>query len=114
MAFSDDERVQYSAQASAFCERRVPVRVHDKLWMGFKIEGQSIVLLEFRPHWEQKFKIVQRPVAKTTFVRSADEWRIYWLRQDLKWHGYQPCPTAESFEEFLEEVTRDECCCFFG
>ena len=114
MAFSDDERVHFSAQASAFCERRVPIHVHDKLWMGFRIDGHSITLLSFRPHWDDESKVTESPIAKTTFNRRTGEWKIYWMRANLKWYGYEPCPATTSFEEFLETVDRDECCCFFG
>ncbi|HUU44949.1 MAG TPA: DUF3024 domain-containing protein [Acidobacteriota bacterium] len=114
MAFTDEEIAQYGDSAAAFCQRRIPVPTQDGPWMGFRIEGQSIILLEFRPHWQNKSLLVQSPIAKTTFVRRTDEWRIYRMRADLKWHGYAPCPAVASFEEFLEEVDRDEYCCFFG
>ena len=114
MAFSEEEIARYSASASAFCERRIPTHVHDKLWMDFRIEGQSIILLEFRPHWQDKSKVVESPVAKTTFIRKTGEWKLYWMRADLKWHVYEPRPTTSSFDEFLDEVDRDEWCCFFG
>lgn len=114
MAFTDEEIAEYGASAAAFCERRVPLHVQDQFWMGFRIEDQSITLIEFRVHWKDKSKVMMRPIAKTKFVRTTGEWRIYWLRADLKWHGYAPCPTVEFFKEFLDAVDRDECCCFFG
>ncbi len=114
MAFTDQEIEQYSAQATAYCEHRIPQHVQDRLWMGFLIEGQSITLLEFRPHWQDKSKVTQTPIAKATFVKKTATWKLYWMRQDLKWHRYEPCPTVESFDEFLEVVDADEYCCFFG
>jgi len=114
MAFSDEDITRYSALASAFCERRHPAHVHHQVWMGFKIEGQSITLIEYRVHWQDKTKTTAHPIAKTTFNRRSGEWRIYWMRANLKWWAYEPCPTVSSFEEFLEVVDRDECGCFFG
>jgi hypothetical protein len=114
MAFADEEIEQYGEMAAAYCDDRIPPHVRDKLWMGYRIEDQSITLLEFRPHFQDKSRITMTPVAKTTFIRKTGEWRIYWMRRDLKWHGYAPCPAVWSFEEFLEEVDRDELCCFFG
>lgn len=114
MAFREKEISQYGASAAAFCERRAPVHVHHQVWMGFKIEAQSITLIEYRVHWKDKTKVTQHPIAKTSFNRRSGEWRIYWMRANLKWWAYQPCPTVSSFEEFLEIVDRDECACFFG
>jgi hypothetical protein len=114
MAFSDEEIARYSALASAFCERKIPVHVHHQVWMGFRIEGQSITLIEYRVHWKDRTKTTEHPIAKTTYNRKTEEWRLYWMRADLKWHGYQPCPSTDTFEGFLEEVDRDEWACFFG
>lgn len=114
MAFTDEEVTQFSALASAFCERRCPVHVHHQVWMGFTIDGQSITLIEYRVHWQDKSRTIEIPISKTTFNRRANDWKIYWMRSNLKWWAYQPCPTVSTFEEFLEEVDRDEYGCFFG
>jgi hypothetical protein len=47
-------------------------------------------------------------------VRTKNLWRIFWMRRDLKWHGYEPHPEARNLEAFLTVVGRDEYCCFFG
>ena len=44
------------------------------------------------------------PVAKTTYVKIQDIWKIYWMRQDLKWQGYEPLPEFAIIEECLEEI----------
>jgi hypothetical protein len=36
------------------------------------------------------------------------------MRQDLKWHAYQPHPVAKSINEFLSVVEKDEYHCFYG
>ena len=114
MAFSDEEITLCSALASAFCERRVPAHVYHQAWLGFKIDGQSIILIEYRVHWKDKTKTIAHQIAKTTFNRRSGEWKVFWLRASLRWWANEPCPTVSSFEEFLEEVDQDECACFFG
>ncbi|HKL26212.1 MAG TPA: DUF3024 domain-containing protein [Desulfuromonadales bacterium] len=57
---------------------------------------------------------MESPVAKATYVKIRKIWKIYWMRADLKWHGYQPDPVVQSIEEFLEIVERDEYGCFYG
>ena len=57
---------------------------------------------------------MEHPVAKATFVRTKNRWHVFWMRQDLKWHGYEPNLEVHSLEAFLNVVDRDEYCCFFG
>jgi hypothetical protein len=35
---------------------------------------------------------------------------VFWMRSDLKWHGYEPVPEVRSLAEFLAVVGRDEYC----
>jgi hypothetical protein len=39
-------------------------------------------------------------------------WKIYWQRQDLKWHSYTPAQTVKYFEEFLSTVDEDANCSY--
>ena len=41
-------------------------------------------------------------------------WKVYWMRQDQKWHAYPPKLEVNSIEEFLTLVDEDEFACFFG
>lgn len=36
------------------------------------------------------------------------------MRQDLKWHSYDPEPEVTSLEEFLQIVEEDAHACFHG
>lgn len=57
---------------------------------------------------------MKKAVAKVTFIRSTEGWRVYWMRSDMKWHGYAPMPSVESIEEFFRVSAADEFQCFFG
>lgn len=114
MAFTENEIAHLNETATAFCKRRVPLDAQAKIWMGFQIHGQSNTLLEFRPSWQDPSRLGQYPIAKTRFNRREDNWAVYWMRRDLKWHPYEPRRTVRTFEEFFAEVDRDEFGCFFG
>ncbi len=58
--------------------------------------------------------IHQYPIAKATYVRTQDVWKVFWKRGDLKWHGYEPAPAVPSIEQFLAIVDADPYGCFFG
>ncbi|MBW2030193.1 MAG: DUF3024 domain-containing protein [Deltaproteobacteria bacterium] len=76
----------------------------------------SCLNIEGRPPSPQRDpeRILELPVAKSTYVRTKDVWKIYWQKRDLKWHRYDPDPEVKSIEEFLGIVDRDEYGCFFG
>ena len=115
MAFSEFEAKKIERAASEFLEdRRPPVEIRPKLDLDVRVSGQSVQIVEIRPHFREPATIIESPVAKATYVKKSQRWKIYWMRADLKWHGYQPDPVVQSIEEFLEIVERDEYGCFYG
>ena len=115
MAFSELELKRFERDLARFMERRRPPQhVRPQLDIGYRISGQSVEIFEIRPDRRNEAQKLETPVAKATFVRTQNLWRIYWMRQDLKWHGYAPNYEARSLEEFLAIVDRDEHGCFFG
>ncbi len=115
MTLTELERKRYQNAVSKFIEaRRPPPHVRPKLDLSYRLEGQSVEILEVRPDYRDPSETIENSVAKATYVKWAEEWRIYWQRADLKWHRYEPYPTASSIEEFLAVVDEDAYCCFFG
>jgi hypothetical protein len=100
----------------AFVERRRPQpHIRPKLDLGFEVAGQSVELFEIRPVWNDASAEKQRhPFAKATYTRTTGRWRIFWRRQDLKWHGYEPAPEVATIEDVLKIVEEDRHACFFG
>ncbi len=94
--------------------RRPPPKIRPKLDLGYRITGHSVVLFTIQPDWLDPTTTMEFPFAKATFVRSQNHWRMYWMRADLKWHGYKPNLRVVSLEAFLNVVNRDDYCCFFG
>jgi hypothetical protein len=78
------------------------------------ILGNSIELLEIRSRFDDPQKMVEIPIAKTTWVKSQQLWHIFWQRADMKWHRYGPLPEVKTLEEFVEVVEADEYGCFYG
>jgi Protein of unknown function (DUF3024) len=58
--------------------------------------------------------MLEESVAKATYNRSKLNWKVFWQRADLRWHGYAPRPEVASVEEFLDVVQQDDHSCFFG
>ena len=98
-----------------FLSRKRPAEhIRDKVDLGYHIEGQSIMIVEIRPRWDKPEVILEHPIAKTTFVKTKNHWKVFWMRADLKWHGYTPKPTVKRLAEFTKLVEEDKHYCFFG
>jgi hypothetical protein len=82
--------------------------------LAFRIEGQSVVIVEVRPRWRHPSEKAEQGIAKATYVKSRGVWKVFWQRADLRWHRYDPDPEVESLGEFLKIVDRDEFGAFFG
>jgi hypothetical protein len=115
MAFSEFEIKRIGKAVAKFMEKRRPEPlVRDQIDFGFRIKDQSLELFVIRPMWNNPSEKTEGAIAKTTYVKTKQIWKIYWQRQDLKWHGYQPMPEVNTVEEFLDVVDQDAYKCFFG
>lgn len=102
------------AMENFLLRKKPPEHLRNQLDIGYKIEGQSIVIFEIRPQWNNPEIILEHPFAKTTFVKTKNKWNVFWMRADLKWHSYPPKPTVENLRAFIKLVEKDEHHCFFG
>ncbi len=93
---------------------RPPLEIRKKLDIGYRIEGQSVFIVEIRPRWDKPDEYMELSVAKTTFVHKKNYWKIFWLRGNLKWYLYDPHPHVKTLREFLDIVEEDELGCFWG
>ncbi len=115
MALSEIELKRCEKALARFLERRrPPVHVRDRLDISCTIAGHSVEIFEVRPDWRDGQVKISVPVAKATYIRTKNLRKMYWQRQDLKWHAYGPIPHVKSLEAFLDIVDMDEYGCFFG
>lgn len=94
--------------------RRPPEAIRNQLDLSYKIENQSIIVFEIRPRWDNPTEKMESPIAKTTYVKSGNCWKVFWMRADLKWHAYQPQPTVASLKHFTQLLEEDKHHCFWG
>jgi len=94
--------------------RRPPENIREKLELSYTIENQDIYLNEIRPIWNNPTQNRTLAYAKIKYIKSSDEWKIYWKRGDLKWHLYEPAGNLKSLDNALDEITQDSHGCFFG
>lgn len=115
MAFSEIEIRHIQKVVDAFFEKRRPEpHIRTKLDFGYRVERQSVELFEIRPVFNNPEQYRESPFAKATYVQTKKLWMVYWMRADLKWHGYTPAPAVKRVEDFVNLVDRDDHGCFFG
>jgi len=115
MALNDFKLKKCEKAVAAFMKkRRPPAHVRKDLDLRYRIKGQSMEIFEIRPLWSNPDATIEQAVAKATFVRKTNTWKVYWQRADLKWHLYDHDPEVGSAEAFLAIVDQDEHGCFFG
>ena len=115
MAFTDIERVQNLQDLKWFLDRRrPPEHIRPRLDIGYAIVGQTVDIFEIRPEWNDSSSTRHTPVARLRFVRTRNQWCLYWMRRDLKWHLYEPGEAHASLRSALATVDADAHCCFFG
>jgi hypothetical protein len=114
MAFSEIELKLIDSTVGELC-RRVPRHVKNQLRYSYEIEGHNVSLFEERPHWKSKGEWTKTGVATFRYFRSRGEWKLYWMRRDLKWHQYDPeVSKSRSLKVLVAVVEEDKWGAFFG
>lgn len=114
MAFSEFELVKIDKIVGGFCRQKIPLEIRNQVRMEYSINSHDVEIFEVRPRWDNPQEEMQTPVAKIKLVRTAKEWRLFWMRQDLKWHRYEPLQSSRDLKEIVDEIDQDRQGCFFG
>jgi len=88
--------------------------IRNQLDIDYEIKGQSVILNEIRPAWNNPKEILTLGYAKATYLKSKNIWKIFWKRADNKWHSYKPKSDVTELKDFLAIVEQDEYGCFKG
>lgn len=115
MAFSEKERRDTERVMDEYiAARRPPEEVRAHVDLHYRISNQSVEIFELRTDVRNPNMKVEESIAKATFVRTQNKWKVFWQRRDLKWHAYDPFPETKSLKKFTQVVTEDKHFCFFG
>ncbi len=115
MALSEIEIKRCEKILDTYLEKyRLPPHIRKELDINYRIKDQSIEIFEIRPSFRNPEEKTETMVAKTTYIKKTNTWKIYWYRADMKWHAYDPAPEVNSLQEFIVVLENDEHCCFYG
>ncbi len=121
---------------------RPPKEIRSKLDIAYRVEGRDVYIYEVRPRWEPSagperkvpltYQQIQRReirkvkrtglsgnfvecnIAKATYIKSHNHWRVFWTPATNKWERYLVEPIAITLEEFVKLVEEDRFGAFWG
>jgi len=114
MAFSESELKLIENTVGKMCQRRSPEHLRDEVRITYKVINHSVEVYEQRPRWNNPEEWTSTPVAKFLYTRTTKKWKLYWMRQNLKWYLYEPLPESTTVEKLVAEVDKDPNGAFFG
>jgi len=108
------ERLSLEAILAHYCEKKMPLRVRHQVLLQFRIEGNIVTLFEKRVSFRDRSKWIEEPVARFKHVKIRNQWELYWLDRNSRWHFYPRVRLNRSIEPLLAEVDYDPTHIFWG
>lgn len=114
MALTEVQTAQVQKLLPPYCAKRVPPAARSQRRVGYRIEGNAVILFEERPDFQPPHDWHETPIAKFGYVGTQRQWRLLCQHRDLRWHSYEALPAASSLAELLNEVDEDPAGIFWG
>ena len=95
-------------------KRRPSEEIRHQVDLAYRIDNQSVLIYEIRCRWDKTDEFFESPIAKTTWVKTKKQWKVFWMRADLKWHVYKPKAAVSTIYDFIQLVDQDPHGCFWG
>lgn len=113
MAIPELERERVSRALRRYCEK-VPLHFRDQVTKEFRFVRSDVELLERRPHFQERDRHVEHPVAKFRYNAKRGSWTLFWQDRNQRWHSYDGFEDRRDFVDLLREVEADPTGIFWG
>ena len=107
MALPPEVRASAENALDEFCAAHSSAAGADPLRYGYSFENSAALLLQQRPGFVKPDEWVSVPVAKFRYSQARDEWSLYWIDANAKWHRVSNAKTAKDIRVLLEAVVTD-------
>lgn len=78
MTISEFEIKRYEKIVGQYIEKRRPApHIRNQVDLAFRIENQSVIIFELRELWNQPDKKIESPIARATYVKKTNSWKLY-------------------------------------
>lgn len=80
------------------------------------VTDRSITIVECRPPWNPDLgpEWIRSPVARLRYTRMSNQWSLYWIDRNSKFHEYDLIGPSTNVDVLLAEVDRDPTAIFWG
>ena len=114
MGFSQFELKYIETVVGKLCKGRSPSHLSDQLRAVYVVEEDEVTVYEERPHWNNPREWTSSGIAKFKYNRKQNVWKLYSMKQNLKWSPYEPLPESTRIDRLVVEVDKDPNGAFFG
>jgi len=114
MALTDIELHKVKKIVGGLCSEKTPEHLKDQLRFEYEIEKHSVIIYEVRPAWKNPSEFTRMPLAKLTYVKTENVWKLYWKRASGKWVIYEPKGSDRDLGNLVKEIDKDSHGCFLG
>ena len=114
MPIPETLRASVDKDLAAFCDRKFPLHVRDRVWATYKWRGDSVTLFEWRPLFDRPQESVDIKVAQFRYEAVRGFWSLFCADRNGKWHRYDAFPSSKRISDLLEEVNEDPTGIFWG
>ena len=114
MALPNDIQRKVEDALREFCEMRIPEHVRDQIRLTFTIRGNTVLLSEERPRWNNPSEWINIKIAQFRFDNLTNKWSLNCRDRNCKWHNYTLVRTTRDINALLIEVDRDPTGIFWG
>jgi len=114
VAFDELELKRIERTVGELCRRCSPPEHADELRTVYEVASHSVTMYEERSPWDGAGEWTPRGIARLRFYRSRRECQLYWMRQDLRWHLYDPDEMPADLDSLVAVVEADKYGAFFG
>jgi len=114
MAFSEIELELINNLVGGLCREMNRPEFKDELSIVYRVDKQDVIISEKRPAYQRPKEYIETPAAKLKYIKSKKEWRLLWMRGDLKWHSYNPKKNSANLKDLVDEIRSDPYGCFWG
>jgi hypothetical protein len=100
---------------NAFCMKRVPEHILDKVRLSYKFRGNSVTIFENRAPWREGMKEWSSlAVAQMRYEEKTGKWTLYCADRNDKWHEYYDIDSTKDIDKLLREIDEDPTGIFWG
>lgn len=115
VAFTVDELKEINFTMENFMLRRAPAEEFKKLIdHTYTIKYSDIIIKTLRSSITNNEIINETIIAKIKFIKTSEEWKIYWVRYNEKWDEFKMDFKIKRLSTCLKIIDDDEQGCFWG